>query len=263
MNLHQEHQQARFSAAAAGYNRLARVQRAVADRLFQGLAFLGDAHRVLDIGCGTGNLTRRLAETWPRADVDGIDLAPGMIDEARRLNGTATRPVFFVADAATFTGERPYDLLVSSSTLHWVQPLESTFKHLANLLTSDGGFAFAIMLEHTLKELHDARTEVAPDNPPAQRMPSNEAVCDALARAGFHVEIDEMEEHVTHAESTAELLHELQALGVTGGPLSRGTRPLSRGEIQRLAGIYDTRYRDEAGVFATYQVGHYWGWRNA
>lgn len=263
MNLLKEHQQARFSAAASGYDRLARVQRAVAENVIRGLTFADAPKRVLDIGCGTGNLTRRIASIWPDADVEGIDLAPGMIENARRLNAASTRPRFTVADAATFTSAQPYDVLVSSSTLHWVQPLDSTFLNLARLLTPGGRFVFAVMLKNTLRELHAARTRVVPNNPPTQRMPSNENVRTALNSSGFQIEASEVEERLTHSESAKALLHELHELGVTGGGLSRGTHPLSRIELHRLLEYYNTHFRDSQGVFATYHVGHYWGTRHA
>lgn len=263
MNPILRHQQTRFTNAAPRYEQLAHVQRAVADRLFSGLAFLGAPQRILDIGCGTGALTRRLAETWPRAEVEGIDLAPGMIAEARRLTGSAARPTFHIADAATFTTLRPYDVLVSSSTLHWIQPLARTLQHLATLLERGGRFAFALMLEDTLRELHTLRAQIAPDNAPAQRMPSEAAVRQALQEAGLRVGLDEIETQVVHAETAAHLLRDLRAVGVTGGALSRGARPLTRDELQRLLAAYDETYRDERGVRATYQVGYFWGERCA
>ncbi|HMP76447.1 MAG TPA: methyltransferase domain-containing protein [Kiritimatiellia bacterium] len=263
MDKHLKHQQTRFSAAAARYDQLARVQQAVADRLFQGLAFLGNPRRVLDIGCGTGALTRKLAATWPRAEVEGIDSAPGMIDEAQRLHRTEDRPRFTCADARTFAPGHRYDLLVSTSTLHWIQPLDRTFAHLATLLEPGGNFAFALMLEHTLGELHALRREIAPGKPPAARMPSESAVRAALAGAGLRVAMDEVEERVTHAESALAVLHDLRALGVTGGSLSRGATPLTRGELTHLIVAYDARHREADGVRATYHVGYFWGSRGA
>lgn len=257
------HQQARFSAAAPAYDRLARVQRDVAERLFRSLTYVESATRILDIGCGTGGLTRRLAKIWPTADIEGIDLAPGMIEAARQSNGTATRPTFIVADAATFTSDRPYDLLVSSSTLHWVQPLETTLVHLARLLAPGGRFVFAIMLEKTLRELHETRALVTPQNPASQRMPSNDTVLAALTKAGLLIEMNEEEERTTTSESATDLLRELHELGVTGGALARGTAPLTRRELQNLTKLYDEHHRNERGVFATYHVGHYFGSRDA
>jgi ubiquinone/menaquinone biosynthesis C-methylase UbiE len=53
---------------------------------------------VLDLGTGTGSVAREAAGRWPDADVVGVDVSPGMIEEARRLAGPRER--YEVADAA-------------------------------------------------------------------------------------------------------------------------------------------------------------------
>ncbi len=52
-------------------------------RLLQGYAVPEQA-RVLDVGCGTGEFVARLATLWPRARITGLDLAPSLLDIARR-----------------------------------------------------------------------------------------------------------------------------------------------------------------------------------
>ena len=44
--------------------------------------------RVLDLGTGTGAAARTAAELWPEAEIVGLDLSPGMVEEARRLAPT-------------------------------------------------------------------------------------------------------------------------------------------------------------------------------
>jgi malonyl-CoA O-methyltransferase len=263
MDPHRRHLQARFSAAALVYDDFASVQRAVADRLLAGIAYVGAPRRVLDIGCGTGHLTRQLAATWPSAEVEGIDLAPGMIEQARRRSATRSRPVFIVGDAMRHTSAAPYDLLASSSTLHWIQPLRRTLAHLAGLLAPGGQFAFAIMLDQTLRELRAARAHVVPDNLSVESMPAAESVRSALAGVNLRLEQEEEESHVVHAPSAREMVRQLQSQGVTGGALSRGNRSLTRHQMHQLFAYYDVHFRDAAGVTATYHAGYYWGRRDA
>ena len=52
--------------------------------------------RALDLGTGTGAVARLVAEHWPDAEVTGVDVSPGMIDEARRYGGQR----YEVADAS-------------------------------------------------------------------------------------------------------------------------------------------------------------------
>ena len=57
--------------------------------------------RALDVGTGTGAVARLLSERWPGAEVTGIDVSPGMVEEARRLGHER----YEVGDAASL----PYD----------------------------------------------------------------------------------------------------------------------------------------------------------
>jgi trans-aconitate 2-methyltransferase len=74
--------------------------------------------RVVDAGCGPGNLTVTLAERWPNAEVLGFDSSPEMIRRARELAGDRVR--FALADATTWVPDHPVDVLVSNALLHWI-----------------------------------------------------------------------------------------------------------------------------------------------
>jgi trans-aconitate methyltransferase len=69
--------------------------------------------RILDLGCGDGRLTERLAATG--ADVVGVDASPAMVEAARR-RGLDARVMS--ADALAFDAE--FDAVFSNATLHWV-----------------------------------------------------------------------------------------------------------------------------------------------
>jgi trans-aconitate 2-methyltransferase len=71
--------------------------------------------RVVDLGCGPGDLTATLAERWPSAAVAGIDSAPEMIAEAQSRDTTVT---FRVGDVREWRPDA--DVVVSNATLQWV-----------------------------------------------------------------------------------------------------------------------------------------------
>ena len=62
-----------------------RVSRERLAPMIAALDGVDNAARVLDVGTGTGAVARLLSERWPQAEVTGIDVSPGMVDEARRL----------------------------------------------------------------------------------------------------------------------------------------------------------------------------------
>jgi trans-aconitate 2-methyltransferase len=71
--------------------------------------------RVVDLGCGPGDLTATLAARWPGARVEGIDSAPEMIEKAG--GGPVT---FAVGDVRTWQPTSDVDVLVSNAVLQWV-----------------------------------------------------------------------------------------------------------------------------------------------
>lgn len=77
-----------------------------------------DPRRIVDLGCGPGNLTRLLADRWPAALVHGLDSSAEMIERARELAGH--RLTFEVGDLRDWRAAEPADLLVSHATLQWV-----------------------------------------------------------------------------------------------------------------------------------------------
>lgn len=72
--------------------------------------------RVVDLGCGPGNLTATLAQRWPDADVTGVDSSPEMIARAQQLD---TGVAFEVGDVRAW---RPQDadVVVSNAALQWI-----------------------------------------------------------------------------------------------------------------------------------------------
>ncbi len=98
--------------------------------------------RVVDLGCGPGNLTAWLAQRWPDAEVVGLDSSPEMIDSARRDGPRGVR--FEVADLRTWQAARPVDVLVSNATLQWVPGHLELLPRLVAQVAPGGWFAFQV-----------------------------------------------------------------------------------------------------------------------
>lgn len=94
--------------------------------------------RIVDLGCGAGNVTRLLAERWPNAELTGLDSSPEMLERARSALPGAR---FELAGVEHWDSEDPLDLLFSNAALHWVDQHEALFPRLLDMLSPGGVLA--------------------------------------------------------------------------------------------------------------------------
>lgn len=100
-----------------------------------------DPRRVVDLGCGPGNLTGLLKQRWPSADTTGLDSSPEMIDQARSLDDGVR---YDVADLRDWSPAEAVDVLVSNATLQWVPGHLELLPALVSRVGPDGWFAFQV-----------------------------------------------------------------------------------------------------------------------
>jgi trans-aconitate 2-methyltransferase len=91
--------------------------------------------RILDVGCGTGQLTASIADSG--AEVIGLDRSAEMLEEARR-NYPALR--FELGDAASFSFPELFDAVFSNAVLHWVRDADGVAACVARVLKPGGRF---------------------------------------------------------------------------------------------------------------------------
>jgi len=94
-----------------------------------------EGEHILDLGCGSGQLTRAIAESGAR--VTGLDNSASMIDTARREYPDLS---FVLADAKEFFFDEPFNAVFSNAVLHWVKPPEKVIECVAQCLRPDGRF---------------------------------------------------------------------------------------------------------------------------
>ncbi|MCK4564833.1 MAG: methyltransferase domain-containing protein [Verrucomicrobia bacterium] len=243
----------RFSAAAETYDRHARPQLALAQSV---VAVLPEMYpeQILELGSGTGQLTRLLVERFPEVPIDAIDVAEKMVAHSRAKFKRFPQISWIVGDAQTYWGGDRYPLIVSSSALHWVSDLRKTCENIFQSLEPGGTFALGMMLQGTLKELHDLREEIAPEKTPLTTLPTYEETSAALEAAGFRIERKKhSEEQILYPDAKA-FLKAIHEQGVTGGKVSAGNAPLTRTELGRLVADYQENHASDDGVHATYET---------
>lgn len=93
--------------------------------------------RVVDLGCGTGELTRRLADMLPDSEVVGIDSSLEMLAQTAAHEQPGLR--FEQGDIASLSGT--WDLIFSHAALQWVDDHDALFERLFSLLRPGGQLA--------------------------------------------------------------------------------------------------------------------------
>lgn len=91
--------------------------------------------RILDVGCGPGQLTAKIAERG--ANVLGLDSAPAMIGQARQNFPKLT---FVLEDAARMKFQQEFDAVFSNAALHWMLDMPAVAKAIAGALRPGGRF---------------------------------------------------------------------------------------------------------------------------
>lgn len=101
---------------------------------------------ILDLGGGTGILTRRLFQVYPKAHITIVDISPKMIQCAReRLFDYGDQTAFIEKDIATFSSAYTFDLVVTSLAMHHIVPEKKDYFCDSVLkLLNPGGYFFII-----------------------------------------------------------------------------------------------------------------------
>ncbi|WP_323961758.1 trans-aconitate 2-methyltransferase [Arthrobacter sp. JZ12] len=100
--------------------------------------------RVVDLGCGSGELTAVLAQRWPDAEVLGIDSSPEMVNAARRRPHQPPNLAFAVGDVRDFRPAAGTDVVVSNAVLQWVQGHQELLVQWASLLEEGAWLAVQV-----------------------------------------------------------------------------------------------------------------------
>lgn len=132
-----EHRRSLFDGVARLYDATRQgYPTEIVDAIFT-TAAIGRGAAVLEIGCGTGQLTRQLAGR--ALNLTAIDIGAAMTETARR-NVADPKARFQVCSFEDFTGSGPFDLIVSATAFHWIDPAIGLAKA-ARLLRPGGWLA--------------------------------------------------------------------------------------------------------------------------
>jgi trans-aconitate 2-methyltransferase len=122
--------------------------------------------RIVDLGCGTGEITLALKQRWPDAEVTGLDSSGTMLDTARGLGGEVA---WLKADIADWSPAQPFDLIFSNAALQWLNGHEALFPRLLGTV-APGGVLAVQMPRNFAAPSHRLMRETAAEAPWSGRL---------------------------------------------------------------------------------------------
>ena len=251
---------AAFDQAAVGYDAVAVLQSEVRGRLLERLDEVRLAPAtVLDAGCGTGHACAALLRRYRRARVVGLDLAPGMLREARRHRPRFRRLDLVCADAAAVPlPARSVGLVFSNLMLQWCNDPDRVFAEFHRVLAPGGLVLFTTFGPDTLKELRGA-WGAADGATHVSRFVDMHDLGDALLRAGFADPVMDVEHFTLTYGSARDLMRELKAMGAHNATAGRSRGLTGRGRFAAMEAAYG-RLRRDGRLPSTWEVvyGHAW-----
>ncbi len=142
--------------------------------------------RVVDLGCGPGDLTAFLHAHLGAAETLGLDSSATMLAEAVRHVAPGLR--FQAADIAAFAPAVPYDVVFSNAALQWLPEPEAIFQRLLSAVAPGGQIAVQVPSNQTSASHWVAREVGAAFVPQPAHIPDvlpTQRYAELLARAGF------------------------------------------------------------------------------
>lgn len=260
-----------FNRHAATYDDYAALQAILGDRLLQFVnGSLPAAPRILDIGMGTGGTTIRLLQKFPGACIHGCDIALNMVARARSRELLQSRKQFFIAADTEFLPYRSacFDLVISNFTLQWLEQWDRAVHEIFRVLKPGGTFLCSAFGEQTFYELKacfaQACRETGYIHGEALQLQGSEERCSAaLHAAGFIKSFTAIKLMTRHYETVEGLIRCIKGMGAQNASLRRNRGLGIRRIWRRLIALYESDFRQQEGIAATYQVIMGGGWKPA
>lgn len=232
----------RFRKSIDSYDENAYVQKIIVDKLCRLIdeTVSYEPVRLLEIGCGTGLMTKNMAKRFGTDTLFINDLVEEMCDKTA-TDHRIPKTHCLVGDIEQTELKNSFDLMVSTSTFQWLSQPSSTFGKLASALHSGNILAFSSFGKHNLKEL---RTTTG--NGLYYR--TKEKVS-ALLEPYFDIITLEEELHTLYFSSPLEVLQHLKKTGVNA---SSSTEIWTPRHLNRFIQDYGAQHAIEGRCPLTY-----------
>jgi len=228
-----------FNSGAYSYDSEVDIQPKVAQSLAKRLP-KKNVQTLVEIGCGTGLLSRYLPSLFPEAAITLSDLAPLMIEVCKKRFEANSNVVLKCFNGQNFALTTPADLIVSSMALQWFNDLKNCFQNISKQLNIGGHFVFAMLGKNSLCEWSEVCGKLG--NSPTPVFPSKEEVQSFLPNLKIETEVIHQSYKNTYA-----FLKKLKSIGANAP--REGHIPYSSGMLRQIM-----RKLDERNVCISYEI---------
>ncbi|MCG8018719.1 MAG: malonyl-ACP O-methyltransferase BioC [Candidatus Thiodiazotropha sp. 'RUGA'] len=251
---------AAFSRAAPHYDEVAELQREIAGRMIERLAYIRHQPEVvLDVGAGTGDATRALGKHYAKSRVIALDFALPMLQQVRKQGGWFKRAPCICGDAEQLPlADQSVDMIFSNVALQWCNDLAGTMREFLRVLRPNGMLLFSTFGPDTLKELRtswsavDGYSHVSP-------FADMHDIGDAMLHAGLAEPVVDVDRISLSYDDVPSLMRDLKTLGAHNVTAQRAKGLTGKGRMRAMIQAYE-QFRVDDKLPASYEVvyGHAW-----
>jgi len=234
-----------FGSSCDTYDQSCDIQRMVAEHLASKIE--GDYANILEIGCGTGIFTEKLAEKYPDNRVVCIDIAHSLMKEAKEKY---PENFYICGDGDNLPlSDKKFDLISSSSALQWFQNPEKFISEMIAQLEYGGQLALSIFVEGTFVEMSILKNMTGFGSVYDLRADSD--YIDIFKRLGVDAQF-ETKEYVLWFDSVKSFLKKQKGTGAT---FTGATSFTSKTAYKKFLELYPELFGDEQGkIPVTYKI---------
>lgn len=258
-----------FGRSSASYDAHAVLQREVGDRLIAHLEFSKiNPLRMLDIGCGTGYVTRLLHKRFPKAHLTAVDIAHGMLlfarnRQPRRMPWTG-RTAYACCDAARLPfADASFDLVASNLAMQWVREPECMLSEMRRVLAPGGLMLLSTFGRRTLSELRESLAGFSDEHAGlVLPFPDVTSLGDALMKLPVELPVTDTDLFTLTYPDPMALIRELKGLGASSSAIRHRPSGLyGRRLLRHVEADYAAQHRAADGrIRASFEVLYAQAW---
>jgi malonyl-CoA O-methyltransferase len=229
------------------------MQKEMAENLIAFISQSGGFGKIMELGCGTGNLSRLLLQRFPGGNVVLSDISSEMLEQCKKVmaigefHGVVS---WEIADAEQPMPYRDFSILCSNAMVQWFPDLKSHLQYVNDCLLPHGIYLFSGFSDSNFPELHQI-IKLPPFNVSSFPGHGKSAVLSAMDETGFAVEQFKEETKRIYYSSLDGFLKILKQGGATGRPAFT----MTRGKLNYLREKYTRLYGIGSNVLVTWK---YW-----